>query len=164
MSATGGTSRGCSGSPKRAAPPIVAARHRAVAPDLVGFGRSDKPIPRSEYTYQRHVDWLRAVLFDRARRVLPGGVSSPVRAFAAVGGTPLFFKEAEGAHFVDADGRRYLDFVHSWGPLILGHAHAEVLAAVDGPAIVEQMDSTVVVPPDWRAEVDDYGNIVLRLR
>lgn len=73
-------------------------------------------------------------LFARAQRILPGGVSSPVRAFRAVGGTPLFFEKAEGAHFVDADGARYLDFVHSWGPLILGHAHPEVVAAVQKAA------------------------------
>ncbi len=69
-------------------------------------------------------------LFARAVRAMPGGVSSPVRAFGAVGGIPRFFREAKGAWFVDADGDRYLDFVHSWGPLILGHAHDEVVAAV----------------------------------
>jgi len=69
-------------------------------------------------------------LFERARAVIPGGVNSPVRAFRAVGGTPLFLARGEGAHFEDADGRRYLDFVGSWGPLILGHAHPEVLQAV----------------------------------
>ena len=69
-------------------------------------------------------------LFDRARSVIPGGVNSPVRAYRAVGGTPLFLAKGEGAHFEDADGRRYLDFVCSWGPLILGHAHPEVLQAV----------------------------------
>ena len=73
-------------------------------------------------------------LFERAQRVLPGGVSSPVRAFQAVGGTPLFFQQALGAHFIDVDGERYLDFVHSWGPLILGHAHPEVVAAVQAAA------------------------------
>ncbi len=69
-------------------------------------------------------------LFERAKAVIPGGVNSPVRAYRAVGGTPLFLARGEGAHFEDADGRRYLDFVCSWGPLILGHAHPEVLAAV----------------------------------
>ena len=73
-------------------------------------------------------------LFARAQSVLPGGVSSPVRAFRAVGGTPLFFREASGASFVDVDGDRYLDFVHSWGPLILGHAHPEVVEAVRSAA------------------------------
>ena len=69
-------------------------------------------------------------LFDRAQRVLPGGVNSPVRAFTGVGGTPRFMSRGEGAYLVDADGNRYLDLVLSWGPLILGHAHPEVLAAV----------------------------------
>lgn len=72
--------------------------------------------------------------FARAQQVLPGGVSSPVRAFRAVGGSPLFFHNAAGAHFEDIDGNRFLDFVHSWGPLILGHAHPEVLAAVNEAA------------------------------
>ncbi|MEO0480069.1 MAG: glutamate-1-semialdehyde 2,1-aminomutase [Planctomycetota bacterium] len=75
-----------------------------------------------------------AELFARACESLPGGVSSPVRAFGAVGGRPLFFDHAEGAHFVDANGDRYLDFVQSWGPLILGHAHPEVVAAVQDAA------------------------------
>jgi glutamate-1-semialdehyde 2,1-aminomutase len=69
-------------------------------------------------------------LFAEARRVLPGGVSSPVRAFGAVGGTPRFIASGKGAWLVDADGNRYVDLVLSWGPLILGHAHPEVLAAV----------------------------------
>jgi glutamate-1-semialdehyde 2,1-aminomutase len=73
-------------------------------------------------------------LFERAQRVIPGGVNSPVRAFRAVGGTPLFIAEASGAEIVDADGRRYLDFVGSWGPLILGHAHPEVVEAVQAAA------------------------------
>jgi len=71
-----------------------------------------------------------AALYQRARAVIPGGVSSPVRAFRAVGGTPLFMAKGEGAFVTDADGQRYLDFVGSWGPLILGHAHPEVVKAV----------------------------------
>jgi glutamate-1-semialdehyde 2,1-aminomutase len=71
-----------------------------------------------------------AELYARACRVIPGGVSSPVRAFRAVGGTPLFIARGAGAEVLDADGRRYLDFVGSWGPLILGHAHPAVVAAV----------------------------------
>jgi len=69
-------------------------------------------------------------LFARARRVLPGGVNSPVRAYRSVGGTPLVVRRAAGAEIEDEDGRRYLDFVGSWGPLVLGHAHPEVLAAI----------------------------------
>lgn len=73
-------------------------------------------------------------LFERALGSLPGGVSSPVRAFGAVDGTPIFFQSADGAWFTDADGNRYLDFVQSWGPSILGHAHAEVVKAVQDAA------------------------------
>jgi glutamate-1-semialdehyde 2,1-aminomutase len=69
-------------------------------------------------------------LFAAAQRVLPGGVNSPVRAFRSVGGTPRFMARGEGATLVDADGNRYVDLVLSWGPLILGHAHPEVLAAI----------------------------------
>ena len=71
-----------------------------------------------------------AALFDRARAVTPGGVNSPVRAFRAVGGTPRFMERGEGAWLVDADGRRYVDLVCSWGPMILGHAYPAVVAAI----------------------------------
>src|ERR1700689_5550804 len=73
-----------------------------------------------------------AELFARAQRVIPGGVSSPVRAFRAVGGTPLFIARGAGAEVFDADGRSALDLVCSWGPLIAGHAHLAVVAAVSG--------------------------------
>jgi len=69
-------------------------------------------------------------LFERAKAVIPGGVSSPVRAFKAVGGTPLFVARAEGARFWDEDGRSFVDYVGSWGPMILGHAHPAVLGAI----------------------------------
>jgi glutamate-1-semialdehyde 2,1-aminomutase len=69
-------------------------------------------------------------LMARAERVMPGGVSSPVRAFRAVGGTPLVLRSGAGAEFEDMDGKRYIDFVCSWGPLILGHAHPEILRAI----------------------------------
>jgi glutamate-1-semialdehyde 2,1-aminomutase len=69
-------------------------------------------------------------LFQAAKKVIPGGVNSPVRAFKAVGGDPVFFERGEGAYLYDADGRAYLDYVGSWGPLILGHAHPEVIAKV----------------------------------
>jgi len=69
-------------------------------------------------------------LYDQAQRLIPAGVNSPVRAFGAVGGSPLYIARGEGATIWDADGNSYLDFVGSWGPLILGHAHAEVIAAV----------------------------------
>ncbi|MFY1653666.1 glutamate-1-semialdehyde 2,1-aminomutase [Solwaraspora sp. WMMB762] len=73
-------------------------------------------------------------LFDRATRIIPGGVNSPVRAFRAVGGTPRFMARGSGPWLFDADDRRYLDLVCSWGPLILGHAHPEVVAALSAAA------------------------------
>jgi glutamate-1-semialdehyde 2,1-aminomutase len=68
-------------------------------------------------------------LFARARAVIPGGVNSPVRAFRSVGGTPRFIARGEGAYLIDVDGNRYIDYVMSWGPLILGHAHPDVVRA-----------------------------------
>ena len=70
------------------------------------------------------------VLFEKSQRVIPGGVNSPVRAFRAVGGTPVFFREASGAYLWDVDGNKFIDYVGSWGPAILGHAHPEVIRAV----------------------------------
>ena len=70
-------------------------------------------------------------LFAEALELMPGGVSSPVRAFRAVGGDPLFIERGEGAYLIDVDGNRYLDYVLSWGPLILGHAHPRVVAALE---------------------------------
>ncbi|MCH7764835.1 MAG: aminotransferase class III-fold pyridoxal phosphate-dependent enzyme, partial [Candidatus Marinimicrobia bacterium] len=69
-------------------------------------------------------------LMERAQKIIPGGVNSPVRAFKSVGGTPPFIKKGAGAYIWDEDGNRYIDFVGSWGPLILGHAHPEVISAV----------------------------------
>ncbi len=69
-------------------------------------------------------------LFDRARKVIPGGVNSPVRAFGSVGGTPRFITSASGAYVTDTENKQYIDYVGSWGPMLLGHAHPEVIAAV----------------------------------
>ena len=74
-------------------------------------------------------------LFERARQRIPGGVNSPVRAFRAVGGTPRFVQKAQGAYFWDADGRRYIDYIGSWGPMILGHGHPAVVEAVQRAAL-----------------------------
>ena len=74
-------------------------------------------------------------LFERARRVIPGGVNSPVRAFRAVGGTPRFIARAQGAYMIDAEGKRYIDYIGSWGPMILGHGHPAVLEAVQKAAL-----------------------------
>jgi glutamate-1-semialdehyde 2,1-aminomutase len=73
---------------------------------------------------------LNLTLFERAKRVIPGGVNSPVRAFKAVGGTPRFVQRAQGAYFWDANGQRYTDYIGSWGPMILGHGHPAVVEAV----------------------------------
>jgi glutamate-1-semialdehyde 2,1-aminomutase len=73
---------------------------------------------------------LNLQLFERAKKVIPGGVNSPVRAFKAVGGTPRFVQRAQGAYFWDADGKRYIDYIGSWGPMILGHGHPSVVEAV----------------------------------
>ncbi len=73
-------------------------------------------------------------LYQEACKYIPGGVNSPVRAFRSVGGEPIFFKRAGGAHVTAADGRRFIDYVGSWGPMILGHAHPEVIAAVQAVA------------------------------
>jgi glutamate-1-semialdehyde 2,1-aminomutase len=83
------------------------------------------------YAYEARTS---ADLFARAQRVTPGGVNSPVRAFGAVGGTPRFMAQGQGAYLTDADGRRYVDLVASWGPLILGHAHPAVVEAVTAAA------------------------------
>jgi glutamate-1-semialdehyde 2,1-aminomutase len=88
------------------------------APTSGNAARTVGPITRSEE------------LFERARAVTPGGVNSPVRAFDAVGGTPRFIASAEGAWLTDVDGNRYVDLICSWGPMLLGHAHPEVVAAV----------------------------------
>lgn len=73
-------------------------------------------------------------LFERAAKSIPGGVNSPVRAFKSVGGHPIFFKEAKGAYIIDEDGNRYIDYINSWGPMILGHGKQEVVDAVKAQA------------------------------
>ncbi|HCM06155.1 MAG TPA: aspartate aminotransferase family protein, partial [Oceanospirillales bacterium] len=69
-------------------------------------------------------------LFERAQEFIPGGVNSPVRAFKGVGGTPIFFERGEGSCVFDADDNRYIDYVGSWGPMIMGHARGDVIEAV----------------------------------
>jgi glutamate-1-semialdehyde 2,1-aminomutase len=73
-------------------------------------------------------------LYQEACKYIPGGVNSPVRAFRSVGGEPIFFKKAAGPAVIAADGRSYIDYVGSWGPMILGHAHPKVIAAVQAVA------------------------------
>ncbi len=69
-------------------------------------------------------------LFERAQQSIPGGVNSPVRAFKSVGGTPVFIRKAKGAYLYDADGNKYIDYIASWGPMILGHAYEPVIEAI----------------------------------
>ncbi len=73
---------------------------------------------------------INEALFERAQKIIPGGVNSPVRAFKSVGGAPRFIERAQGAYMFDAAGKRYIDYIGSWGPMILGHNHPEVIAAV----------------------------------
>ncbi|WOP17277.1 glutamate-1-semialdehyde 2,1-aminomutase [Raineyella sp. LH-20] len=98
-----------------------------------------------------------AALYERAAKVIPGGVSSPVRAFRAVGGTPRFIRSAKGAYVTDVDGNEYVDLVGSWGPMLLGHAHPEVLDAVARAAA----DGTSFGAPT-EAEVDLATEIIAR--
>ena len=69
-------------------------------------------------------------LFEEAKQHIPGGVNSPVRAFKSVGGSPVFIKEAEGTYLYDEDDNKYIDCISSWGPMILGHAHPKITAAI----------------------------------
>jgi glutamate-1-semialdehyde 2,1-aminomutase len=91
-------------------------------------------------------------LFERAQKHIPGGVNSPVRAFRSVGGTPLFFQKGIGAKVQDADGQWYTDYVGSWGPMILGHAHPEVIAAVQA-AVVDGL--SFGAPTEKEVEIAD---------
>ncbi len=112
----------------------AAARHRASRPPT-----DDCALPEPSYKllqgFQRRAltgERRRSdELFAEALNLFPGGVNSPVRAFGAVGGTPVFIERGEGAYLVDVDGNRYVDYVLSWGPLILGHAHPRVVAALE---------------------------------
>src|SRR5882757_8331808 len=74
-------------------------------------------------------------LFERAQRSIPGGVNSPVRAFKSVGGTPVFMTKAKGAYLYDVDGNQYIDYIASWGPMILGHAYEPVIKAIQEQAV-----------------------------
>ena len=74
-------------------------------------------------------------LFSRAQYSIPGGVNSPVRAFKSVGGTPLFIKKAKGAYLYDADDNLYIDYINSWGPMIMGHAFEPVVEAIQKKAV-----------------------------
>ena len=89
-------------------------------------------------------------LFELSQRYIPGGVNSPVRAFKSVGGEPVFFQRGEGAYFWDSDGKPYVDYVGSWGPLILGHAHPDVVKAVQ---VAAQNGLTFGAPTEAELEI-----------
>src|SRR5690242_6414651 len=74
-------------------------------------------------------------LFSRAQTSIPGGVNSPVRAFKSVGGTPIFLQKAKGAYLFDADNNKYIDYINSWGPMILGHAFEPVVESIQKKAV-----------------------------
>src|SRR5437763_6912300 len=88
--------------------------------------------------------------FERACRAIPGGVNSPARAFGAVGGQPVFIARAEGPYLFDLDGNRYLDYVGSWGPMILGHGHPRVVQAV---AEALQLGTSYGAPTERESEL-----------
>jgi glutamate-1-semialdehyde 2,1-aminomutase len=96
-------------------------------------------------------------LFERAQRVIPGGVNSPVRAFRAVGGEPVFMSRGEGAYVFGADGKKYVDYVGSWGPLLLGHAHPDIVRAIGEAAA---RGTTFGAPTSLEVE---YAEAVIRL-
>ena len=85
--------------------------------------------------------------FKLAQEVIPGGVNSPVRAFKSVHCSPIFISKAKGSKIFDIDGNEYIDFVSSWGPMILGHAHDDVLDAI---ILLQQMVPAMVLQQDWR--------------
>ena len=99
-----------------------------------------------------------STLFQEAQAVIPGGVNSPVRAFKSVGGTPLFVKRASGAYLYDEDGNQLIDYISSWGPMILGHGNEEVNEATQ---IIEQLESGVLqeIPNIVKGEAKRYGRM-----
>ncbi len=94
------------------------------------IGQKTKEPQAMSISFKQSQAWM-----ERARHIMPGGVNSPVRAFRAVGGTPPMIRRAQGAYLWDEDGNRYIDYVGSWGPMILGHAHPEVVAAIQAAAV-----------------------------
>ncbi len=92
--------------------------------------------------------------FERAQKLMPGGVNSPARAFGAVGGTPIFMERAEGAHLFDLDGNRYLDYIGSWGPFVLGHRH---------PAVVEALEKALAQGTSYGAPTEGESELAERI-
>ena len=103
-----------------------------------------------------------ASLFERGQAVIPGGVNSPVRAFGSVGGTPYFVERADGPFVYDVEGRRYIDYVQSYGPSILGHAHPDVIAAIRDAATRGTSYGAPTENEVRIAEERSFGKIVLK--
>lgn len=101
------------------------------------------------YTYTRS-----SKLFTAAKKVIPGGVNSPVRAFKSVGGSPIFIEKAEGAYLYDVDGNSYIDFIASWGPMILGHAHPEVINALTERA---RLGTSFGIPTELETQIAELA-------
>ena len=139
----------------------------AAAGTLEDVSRSDRPAPSraAERPASSPRTDVSAKLFDDACAVIPGGVNSPVRAFKAVGGTPRFITEASGYWLTDADGNRYVDLVCSWGPMILGHAHPSVVAAVTKAAATGlSFGAPTPAESELAAEIIDRVQPVQRIR
>jgi glutamate-1-semialdehyde 2,1-aminomutase len=98
-------------------------------------------------------------LFERAQLSIPGGVNSPVRAFKSVGGTPVFMERASGAYLFDVDGNRYIDYINSWGPMILGHGHPEIINAI----LKKVKDAlSFGAPTELETDIQWYGGVYER--
>ena len=107
--------------------------------------------------------------FEQAQKVIPGGVNSPVRAFKAVGGTPVFFSRGKGAYLYDTNNKKYIDYVGSWGPMILGHAHPTVIAKVieatknglsfGAPTEIETLMAEKILPTSSKYRENSYGKL-----
>ncbi len=115
-----------------------------------------------------HVNKRSQELFEEAKRLIPGGVNSPVRAFKSVGGEPVFVERGKGARVYDVDGNEYIDYVGSWGPLILGHAHPRIVEAVQracergtsfGAPTEMEIRLAEPAPAKWRVVVDPEGKV-----
>ena len=107
------------------------------------------------YTYKRSSN-----LFASAKKVIPGGVNSPVRAFKSVGGEPIFIERAKGAYLYDVDGNVYIDYIASWGPMILGHAHTEVIDALTDRA---QYGTSFGIPTELETQIAELACSMLSL-
>jgi glutamate-1-semialdehyde 2,1-aminomutase len=101
-------------------------------------------------------------LFEQAQLLMPGGVNSPVRAFKNIGGNPIFFEKAKGAYLYDADGNEYIDYIGSWGPMIMGHSHPKIVEAIKTQA---ELGTSYGAPTGLESDVAVLiKNVCLRLK